>query len=38
MIKSPSFAIEFATQIALAATIGLSVSVALAGLVLLLAA
>jgi hypothetical protein len=38
MIKSASFAVELATQVALAAAIGLIVSLALAGLVLLLAA
>ena len=38
MIKSASFAVELATQIVLAASIGLIVSIALAGLVLLLAA
>jgi hypothetical protein len=38
MIKSASFAVELATQIALAASVGLLVSIALAGLVLLLAA
>jgi hypothetical protein len=38
MIKSAPFAAELATQIVLAASIGLAVSLALAGLVLLLAA
>ena len=38
MIKSASFAVELAAQIALAAAIGLLVSIALAGIVLLLAA
>ena len=38
MFKSAPFAAELATQIVLAASIGLSVSIALAGLVLLLAA
>ena len=38
VIKSASFAVELATQVALAAAIGLIVSLALAGLVLLLAA
>lgn len=38
MIKSASFAVELATQVALAGAIGLIVSLALAGLVLLLAA
>lgn len=38
MIKSVPFAAELATQIVLAASIGLLVSLALAGLVLLLAA
>jgi len=38
MIKSASFAAELATQIVLAASIGLLVSIALAGVVLLLAA
>jgi len=38
MIKSTSFAVEFATQVVLAASIGLAVSIALAGFVLLLAA
>ena len=38
MIRSSSFAVEFATQVALAAFVGLAVSVALAGFVLLLAA
>ena len=38
MIKSVPFAAELATQIVLAAGIGLIVSLALAGLVLLLAA
>jgi hypothetical protein len=38
MIKSAPFAAELATQIVLAASIGLLVSIALAGLVLLLAA
>jgi len=38
MLKSAPFAAELATQIVLAASIGLIVSLALAGLVLLLAA
>jgi len=38
MIKSASFAIELAAQVGLAAAIGLIVSIALAGVVLLLAA
>jgi len=38
MLKSVPFAAELATQIVLAAAIGLFVSLALAGLVLLLAA
>ena len=38
MLKSTPFAAELATQIVLAASIGLIVSLALAGLVLLLAA
>ena len=38
MLRSAPFAAELATQIVLAATIGLAVSLALAGLVLLLAA
>jgi len=38
MFKSAPFATEIATQFVLAASIGLTVSLALAGLVLLLAA
>ncbi len=38
MNKSASFTVELATQVVLAAAVGLAVSLALAGLVLLLAA
>jgi hypothetical protein len=38
MLKSGSFAVEFAAQVLLAVSIGLSVSIVLAGAVLLLAA
>ena len=38
MIKSMSFAVEFAAQVVLAASIGLFVSIVLAGAVMLLAA
>jgi len=38
MVKSREFAVELATQIVLAAAIGISVSIVLAGAALLLAA
>ena len=38
MTKSTLFAVELATQIALAAAVGLSVSIVLAGVAMLLAA